>query len=578
MYDEIYSLNFAYSFIISSIFLLVNVIFSFNVYLKFLNNQDTNFKKHYLIIIFFLIFCFYSIIFNLLILINFNALKYILIPIILFKLFFILKNNKILLEKFSLKFFAKTKIVFALFILFYLVAILPMSDADSIVISQNIPATIFFEGFNNFIIARDIEFTVFSNTETLLLISPILSSDNFGAQLNLISLFFLIYIYHRDNKNFLLIILSSPLIIYFISAQKLQLFFAVLYLLLFVLIHKNLIHKKFELFFVVLLLTFYSSGKVTYILFSIPLFIYLLKNNIKIYKTIIFYSLISTLIIYGPLFLIKEIYFNNIFAPFFDGILGANLKIYNALVHSYRSTEGWLTDPSNIYLYLRPFVSFELSTISSSLGIIFLFMVMDFKLQKDLKFIPLFLIILIFLTGQILPRYYFEAFLLLAFFYNYKIKFIKLIIYSQLFAVILLTSIFIYISYFELKVFQDKTRFQNKFSYSFFNMQQIKKKPLDGNVLDFSSYRDSIYFKENIYSTRYIDILHNFNNYKEKHIINFIKENSIKYLIVDNYNQIPKCVKTNKIDETIRKNSVRNFLIKTKTNNYKIFKIIENIC
>ena len=53
MYDEIYSLNFAYSFIISSIFLLVNVIFSFNVYLKFLNNQDTNFKKHYLIIIFF---------------------------------------------------------------------------------------------------------------------------------------------------------------------------------------------------------------------------------------------------------------------------------------------------------------------------------------------------------------------------------------------------------------------------------------------------------------------------------------------------------------------------------------------
>ena len=49
---------------------------------------------------------------------------------------------------------------------------------------------------------------------------------------------------------------------------------------------------------------------------------------------------------------------------------------------SYRSTEGWLTDPSNIYLYLRPFVSFELSIISSSLGINFLFMVMDFKLQK----------------------------------------------------------------------------------------------------------------------------------------------------------------------------------------------------
>ena len=124
---------------------------------------------------------FLLIIFNLLILINFNALKYILIPIILFKLFFIINNRRIFLEKFSLKFFDETKIIFALFILFYLIAILPMSDADSIVISQNIPATIFFEGLNNFNIARDLEFTVFSNTETVLLISSILSSDNFGA-------------------------------------------------------------------------------------------------------------------------------------------------------------------------------------------------------------------------------------------------------------------------------------------------------------------------------------------------------------------------------------------------------------
>ena len=36
-----------------------------------------------------------------------------------------------------------------------------MSDADSIVVFQNIPATIFYEGFEKFNISKDIEFTVF---------------------------------------------------------------------------------------------------------------------------------------------------------------------------------------------------------------------------------------------------------------------------------------------------------------------------------------------------------------------------------------------------------------------------------
>ena len=95
-----------------------------------------------------------------------------------------------------------------------------MSDADSIVVFQNIPATIFYEGFEKFNISKDIEFTVFSNTETLLILSAILKSDNFGAQLNLISLILLITLTYKNNRNFLLLIFSSPLIIYFISTQN----------------------------------------------------------------------------------------------------------------------------------------------------------------------------------------------------------------------------------------------------------------------------------------------------------------------------------------------------------------------
>ncbi len=578
MYDEIYSLNYVNSFLISTIFLAICIIFSYIFQFKIHNNKETNFGPYNSIIFFFLIFCIYSIILNLSILINFKFLSYTFSLIFLLKIFYIIKNYKIFFDNFNLKFLHKTKIILFFFIIFYLVSILPMSDADSIVVFQNIPTTIFSEGFKNFNFSRDIEFVVFSNTETLLLISSILKSDNFGAQLNLISLFFLIFLTYKENKNFLLIILSSPLIIYFISAQKLQLFFGILYLLLFILIHKKLVKNKIDLFFVIFLLTFYSSGKITYVLFSIPLFVYLLKNNISSYKTIILYSIISSLIIYLPFLSIKQIYFNNILAPFFDGFFGNNLEIYNAFALSLRSSEGWLSNPNNFYLYLRPFITFDLSKISSSIGLIFLFMIIDYKLQRKLKFIPLILIGLILLTGQILPRYYFEAFLILAFFFNYKIKFIKFIVYLQLIGVLSLTSIFIYISYFELNVFNNEKKYQNQFAYSFYNAQQIKKDSLKSNILDFSLDRDSIYFPDNVYSSRYINIINNFNKNDDYNLINFINKNSIKYLVVNKNNKIPVCIKTKKIKDTIRKKSVRNFLTETKKNNYEILKITENSC
>ena len=105
---------------------------------------------------------------------------------------------------------------------------------------------------------QNLEFTLLSNTEILLIISPILKSDNFGSQLNLITLLFFIILNFRNHKNFSLILLSCPLIIYFISTQKLQLFFAILFLLLFILINKNLIKKKSELFILILLLTLFT--------------------------------------------------------------------------------------------------------------------------------------------------------------------------------------------------------------------------------------------------------------------------------------------------------------------------------
>jgi disulfide oxidoreductase YuzD len=106
----------------------------------------------------------------------------------------------------------------------------------------------------------------------------------------------------------------------------------------------------------------------------------------------------------------------------------------------------------------------------------------------------------------------------------------------------------------------------------------MKEDSLKGNILDFSLDRDSIYFEDNIFSLRYINILNEYNGKTDENLINFIRTNSIKYLVIKNYNQIPKCIEINEIKETMRKISVRNFLKKIQKNKYKIVEIKDNKC
>ena len=91
---------------------------------------------------------------------------------------------------------------------------------------------------------------------------------------------FFILLNIKKNEKFAYIIFACPLIIYFISAQKLQLFFGIIYLLIFIIVNKNLIKNKIELFITILLLTFYASGNYL-IFFFLYHFIYILFINTK---------------------------------------------------------------------------------------------------------------------------------------------------------------------------------------------------------------------------------------------------------------------------------------------------------
>ena len=578
MYENTFPYNFILSFFFGFFFIISNVLFSICVAKNETIKKKIFFKEFQPIIIFFLIFCLYTFVLNITVIYNYKNLSFIIFSIFILQTLFIFKNFVSLksLIYFNLK--IDEKFILLVFFSLFLISILPMSDADSMSIYQYLPITIYNEGLGKIDLMQNLEFTLLSNTEIMLLFSSIFKSENLGAQLNLITLLFFILIKFKDHKNFSLIILSSPLIIYFISTQKLQLFFGLIFLLLFILVNRNLIKKKIELFVFILLLVFYSSGKFSYILITIPLYFYFFYKNLKNYKYIILYSVLSFIIVYVPLLSIKQIYFNNIFAPFFENFFGQGMEAYNAFVFDMRRNAGWLSNPGNISLYFKPFISFELSSISSSLGLIFLLMIINLKLHRTTKYFAIIIIIFVLLTGQILPRYYFEAFLLLAFFYKPGNYFIRLLIYSQISVIFLVSLIYIYISYIKLDVIDNKLNYMNKFTYSFFDSRQIKDINLNGNILDYSLPRHSIFFNKNVYSMRYISILDQYNNNVENNSITFIDKNSIKYLIVKSADNLPSCILIKEIGKTYRQHAVRNFLTKHKKTKYKIFEIKDNKC
>lgn len=581
MYQDIFTYNFVFNFLISTFFLIFNSLFAFSLSNYLRKHKIIILNSFQPLIIFILIFVLYSLVINFVILIDqYNFFSLIFYAVILFQFFFIGKNIQFLTQFiFLIKSNFKLKeYIFFVFVLFFLISILPISDADSISLHQNLANEIYLNGLSDINLEKNISYTIFSNTQSLLIISPILKSDNFGSQLNFFLLIIFILLNFKKNKKFAYIIFACPLIIYFISTQKLQLFFGILYLLIFLVVNNGYIKTKLELFVSILLLTFYSSGNLSYILYSIPLYIYIFYQQRILWKSVIFFSAISFFIVLFPVFLIKQIYFLNIFAPFLDSIFGTDNFLYNAYASSIRNTDGWLSDPYNIKLYLKPFISLNINKLSSSLGIIFLLMLFSYKTLKQTKFFPLIIIAIVLSTGQILPRYYFEAFLLLAYFFKSENILTKIVLITHNFLIIFISIGFLYFAYINTNVLNNKDEFMNKFSYTFFNSQEQQKIQLDGNVLDFASNRPSTFYKKNVISMRTLNVLNQFEENDNKYLNNFIKKNSISYLVVDEKMTIPSCLILKKIGNTKRKLAVRNFLRNEKINKYNVMKIIKNEC
>jgi hypothetical protein len=456
---------------------------------------------------------------------------------------------------------------------------MPLSDADSVAMHLIIPAQIFQDGILSNNLLRDLENVLISNTETILSFSFILKSDNFGSILNFFSLFIFFLVFKK--KSFLYIFLCSPLIIFFVSTQKLQLFFGLLYLALFILFYENKVKSKFEIFLFIFLLTFYSSGKLTYILFSAFLFLIFLFKNKKFIKISFVFLFISFFIHQFPILFYKYLLFENPFVPFVDEFFKKR-EILDSLVRSLKSTEGWYGKFELSMIY-KPFIYFDLSKLSSTFGIIFPFLLFNFKLNKKLFFTPYFIFVSIISSGQLLPRYYLEAYLILIFYVKYN-NILKIINIFQGFFVILLSIVFLFLSFANLqKDNWSKSSFNKKFTYTYFNSEILNKKIINQNVLLVSYDRNSLFFEKNIYSSRYLNTLNgngiNNKNY-DLNFNKFVKEANIKYIVFENTDlrSIPSCITLDIFDEFYFKTAIRNFVVNSEEKKFLIGKITKNDC
>lgn len=584
MYSEYFQNNFFFNFLPSLLFLILILLCSFQ-FSFFLEKKKYFFFDNSPIIVFVVLISLFTILFNYLILFNYvPEIKTFFYLFIILLLIFFLINIKILLKIKLFSFVKKKnsnyfdKFKFLTLIIFFFISILPLSDADSVVTHLYFSTKILTD--NNLILdlPKDIELLSYLNSEVLLIISAILKSDNFGSQLNFFTLlisFFLL----KDKNNFQLLLLSCPLIIFFISTQKLQLFFGLIYLFTAIYVFNFKIKNKIEIFLVCYLLIFYTSGKIYYSLFAIPLFLIFIIKNKKFFKCVIFSSFLIFFFILFPILFKKYISFSNPLAPFFSILFNNGDELYKIMSLSLRSSEGWLANSFDLKYLLRPFIPTSFSNLSSTLGLVFIFLLTNYKEISKLFYVPYFLIFFIILTGQILPRYYFESFLILIYFVsnNFIVKIISKI---QLLTIILFSLIFLFIAYFQTNIFVSKDEFMRRFTFLYDRSSKLSEFNFTGNILNLDQSRESIFLKSNYYGSRYLNALNFFSPIEDynKALIELINKKKINYIISNAQIYLPLCIEVKEIDSFSYNQVQRNFLISSQNNKAYIYKIINNKC
>tara|TARA_Y100001970_G_C14218153_1_gene850903 strand:- start:404 stop:2020 length:1617 start_codon:yes stop_codon:yes gene_type:complete len=347
---------------------------------------------------------------------------------------------------------------YILFILFFLFSFLPITDADSTGYHLFIPKFFIQNGFFP-IQSFNYQTYLFGIGEIFNLLFLALDIDlfitltNFLGLVIILSLIFNFNLKYSENSFYSLLVLSCPIIVPLINTAKPQFFFVSLISILFAIII-NINKKNYkknslnQIFFIIC--TFGIAcylAKVTfalaYALIILLFFIHIFKNLQleKFFNFVIIFLLLNILFLLPPILWkvhnFEVGFFNSFFNPI-PNIPGADIFVDH--VKNYFS--------KNPLIYLFPL---SLSDLTNTFGILLLILPVLFFLKlsnlKEYLLLIVLFILIIFIFGQKSPRFLLEIYFFIIFLFcvsKFKFKFFKLLVYLQstIVAMILLFGIF----------------------------------------------------------------------------------------------------------------------------------------
>jgi hypothetical protein len=434
-------------------------------------------------------------------------------------------------------------LIFILFILFFIISISPITNADTLDYHFGFANLVFK---NSEVINRPDWFHISLSgiSEYLLILSISINSEQIGNVLQFFGLvsiagILLEFKYSKNYYNLILLLLSSPVLLFLITSSKPQLTSIALSCLIFcALIKSNFANFKFKHFiFLFFLIIYLSLTKLNFVLTS-TLFIIILFQRLYKFKNVkkimgsVFLFLFATFLIYLPYFYYKSKLADNILdyiLPIPKNIPGSNIFL-NFLIN-YKD--------SNFVFPLSLIIPSELSNFTTIIGInliVLIYIIIKYKSWEYNYFyhILIFILLSIFL-GQNTSRFFLEPFCWFLIFISINIndiKFNKYIYALNIFNYLMLSLILIYttvsISIGSINInLREKVLLRSSNGY---DLSKWTNKLLSSNTNLLLDHRSSFYFKQNIYSADWIK----FSNNNNVIIDNYYASKNINYVLIVN--------------------------------------------
>ena len=448
--------------------------------------------------------------------------------------------------------FIKFKLLSLLSVLFFLLALAPITHADSLAYHLMSAVNLIETGsFSGSLLPMEIKTE--GAGELLIALGLIAGSEQFGNLIQYGGLLSIIASFNNKKENsyyLLLSVITVPCFIFLLSSPKPQLMqiantlFVFSYLLSAKKFHQKL--KSFIILSSILVVNFIS--KFSFVLSSLILSFLLFKKLVtkKNILNVTISTILIILLLIVPNFYFKYANFSISLIDFVSSSLPININGYDNLNIALKK----ITD-GNRFIPTWIVYTSDYSKISALIGPAFLSLLLfNFKNKFNLflLFILLFYV-MILIFGQATSRFIFEGYVLMQFlltYYNFKFK--KGKIFFEFMVKIQIISCIMILSYLIINLTQGSINndLRNKVMVNNANGYELMKwvnKNTNENDVIFSSHRSLSLIKNESYFLVYLNYI-NFKLDSSKKLVDFIKKRkNAKLLITSNVekNKFERC-------------------------------------